>query len=195
MDTLHEDTEKLPLLFVAARRSRFHDGHPFSHHQPHRLGPQHPHPPNQAKHLGPVCGHWQPGRHLRRSVAGNSKSHSCHRLGLFLLNVALCSGRFGLLQQTQHADRTCALHAADGLPVTASSISAARSLPVVAARCCDRGWMAATRTKPRPAAKAQPESRPHATHVAPEPTKLQCQLLRYGRGLAQCGGQGPSRRG
>lgn len=85
MDALHEDTEKLSLLFFAARRSRFHDGHPFSHHQPHRLGPQHPDPPNQAKHLGPLCGHWQPGRQLRRSVAGNSKSHSCHRLGLFLL--------------------------------------------------------------------------------------------------------------
>lgn len=78
----------------------------------------------------------------------------CSRL--FLLNVALCSGRFGLLQQTHHADWTRALHATHGLPVPASSVPPTRSLPVVAAQCSDRGGMAATRPKPRPSAKAQP---------------------------------------
>lgn len=70
--------EKLS-FFVASRRSRFHYGQPFSHHQPHRLSSQHPHPPNQAKQLGPLCGHWQPRGQLWRSVTGNIKSYPCDR--------------------------------------------------------------------------------------------------------------------
>lgn len=180
----------------AVRRFRLRHGQPFSHHQPHWLGPQHPHPPNQAKHLGPLCRHWQPGRQLRRSGTGQSEAILSFVPPLPANHVALCSGRFRLLQQTHHTDRTCALHAADGLPVPASSVSPARrSLPIVAARHRHRARMAATRTKPRPSAKAQPESRPHVAHVAPEPTKLQRQLLCHGRGVAQCRGQGPGWRG
>lgn len=49
-------------------RNRFWDGQPVSHHEPHRLGPQHPHTLSQAKHTGPICRHRQPWGELWRSV-------------------------------------------------------------------------------------------------------------------------------
>lgn len=42
-------------LLVTSSRRRLWYRQSISHYQPHRLGPQHPHPSNQAKHPGPIC--------------------------------------------------------------------------------------------------------------------------------------------
>lgn len=107
----------------------------------------------------------------------------------YVIISILSFSRFWLLQQTHHSHRTYPFHPSHGLPITTSSISPARRLPLVAARCWKRGRMATPRTGPCPTAKAQPQPHPHASHIAPEPTQLQCQLLCNGRGLAQHRGQ------
>ena len=100
----------------------------------------------------------------------------CHNLLSFF--------RFWLLQQTHHSHWIYTFHPSHGLPIKTSSVSSAR-LPLLAGRCW-RWWrMATPRTGTCPAAKAQPQPHPHASHIARAPTQLQRQLLRNGRGLAQ----------
>lgn len=107
-----------------------------------------------------------------------------------VITSVLSFSRFWLLQQTHHPYWKYPFHPSHGLPIATSSISPARTwLPLVAARCRKRWRMATPRTGPCPAAKAQPQPHLHASHIAPEPTQLQCQLLCNGRGVAQCSGQ------
>ena len=102
-----------------------------------------------------------------------------HHLIISLLSLS----RFWLLKQTHYSNWIYPLCPSYGLPIAASSISPACRLPLLAARC--RKWwrVAASRTGPSPTAKAQPQPQPHASHVAPKPTQLQCQLLCNGRRL------------
>ena len=107
------------------------------------------------------------------------------------------SRRFWLFQQTHHPYWNNPFLSSHGLPVTASSIPPAwgrvaasdrSQLPLLAARCRKQRRVATPRTGPCPAAKAQPQPQLHASHVAPEPTQLQRQLLCDGGGLAECRG-------
>lgn len=102
--------------------------------------------------------------------------------------------RFWLLEQTHHTYWNHTFHPSHGFPIATSSISPARRrvavpcrgrLPLMAARCWRRWRMATPRTGPCLAAKAQPQPHPHVSHIAPEPTQLQCQFLCNGWGLAQ----------
>lgn len=60
-----------PALLLADSFRRFWYGQSVSHYQSHWLSPQHPHPPNQAKHSGPIRWYWQPGGKPWRWDAGN----------------------------------------------------------------------------------------------------------------------------
>lgn len=103
--------------------------------------------------------------------------------------------RSWLLQQAHHSYWTYAFHPSNGLPIATSSISPACRLSHMATRWRKWGRMAIPKSGPCPTAKAQPQPHPDASHIAPEPTQLQCPLLCDGRGLAQRRGQSTGRHG
>lgn len=105
--------------------------------------------------------------------------------------------RFWLLQQTHHPYWSNPFLPSHGIAITASSISAAHRrvaaphrsrLPLMAAGCWKQWRMATPRTGSCTSAKAQSQPHIHASHIPPEPTQLQRQLLCNGRRLPQCRG-------
>lgn len=102
--------------------------------------------------------------------------------------------RFWLLQQTHHPYWSNPFLPSHGISITASSISTAHRrvaaphrtrLPLMATRCWKQWRMATPSTGSCACASAKAQSQPHihASHIPPEPTQLQCQLLCNGRRL------------